>query len=261
MICLPPSRRPLAVGAILATALVFASASVRASSPDELLKDGDNHDVRLEAADALESYLKLEQLEPNNADLMVRIARQYRHLMADASSNSEKVKLGEKALEYGRKAAQLGPNNSDAQLSCAISYGKMLPLRSSKEQVTCSKLIKDGAEKAIKLNANNDLAWHILGRWHRAVSSVGTVKRALASMIYDKLPEASAEESAECLEMAVKLNPNRVMHQIELGKTYAQLGRTNEAKQHLMKGLAMPSTEKDDASLKASGREVLRSLD
>ena len=131
---------------------------------------------------------------------------------------------------------------------------------SKKEQVASSKLIKDGAEKAIRLNSSNDLAWHILGRWHRNVASMGAMTRALASMIYDKIPAASIEESVSCLEKSVKLNPNRVMNYIELGKTYAQVGRTDEAIRYIKKGLTMPCLDKDDVAIKEVGRETLASI-
>lgn len=224
------------------------------------MKQGDVHDVKLEAEEALQCYLVIEKEQPENPDVLVRIARQYRHLMADAESTDEKVKLGTMALKYGKRAASVGPKNSDAQLSCAISYGKMLPLQPKKEQVAASKMIKDGAEKAIKLNSKNDLAWNILGRWHRNVAGMGTITRALAAMIYEKLPEGTNEQAVNCLERAIRINPNRVMHYIELGKVYAQMGREEEAKRYLQKGLAMPSREKDDPAMKASGREVLVTL-
>ncbi|RBP41285.1 tetratricopeptide repeat protein [Roseimicrobium gellanilyticum] len=261
MFCPKPLRLRASAKALLsAAALCIASVSVQAQSPEELLQKADALDVKLEAKEALQIYLELEKLQPDNADVLVRIARQYRHLMADASSNDQKLKLGNIALQYGKRAAAADPKNSDAQLSCAISYGKMVPFMSNKEQVACSKAIKAGAEKAVKLNSSNDLAWHILGRWHRNVANVGGVKKMLASMIYDKLPEASNDEAVNCLEKAVKLNPGRLMHYVELGRVYAQVGRTSEACKYLEKGIAMPSVEKDDADAKAAAKELLASL-
>ncbi len=257
----PFSLRLSAKALVTSAALLIAGASVRANTPDKLLEMGNQCDIQLDAAQALKYYKELEALQPDNADVHVRIARQYRHLMADAGSNSEKMKLGNLALEHGKKAAALAPNNSDAQLSCAISYGKMVPLLGKKEQVACSKLIKEGAEKAIKLNASNDLAWHILGRWHRSVASVSGVKKTLAAMVYDSLPEASNEEAVNCLRKAVKLNPKRLMHFIELGRAYAQMGYPDEARVYIKRGLSMPSREKDDNAVKEGGREALEDLD
>jgi tetratricopeptide (TPR) repeat protein len=225
-----------------------------------LMSKGDAHEKRLESKEALGYYLALEKQQPDNPELLVKIARQYRHLLADAPNVPEKVKLGNTALAYSKRAAAVGPSNSDAQLASAISYGKLIPYMSKKEQVATSKLIKSAAERAIKLNPQNDLAWHVLGRWHRNAAAVSGLKRALASVVYESLPPSSNEEAVRCLERAVKLNPNRLMHQIELGRAYAQAGRPDEARRYLNKGLSMPSREKDDPALKQAGRTVLASL-
>ena len=253
-------NRAFAVAILTAASVLVACGSARAQSVEDILKEGEAHDIKFEAKEALACYLEVEKAQPDNADVLVKIARQYRHLMGDASSDSEKLKLGSSALVYGKKAAAAGPSNSNAQLSCAISYGKMLPLMSKKEQVSLSKAIKDGAEKAVKLDSQNDLAWNILGRWHRNISSMGGVTKALAAMIYERLPEGSNEQAVSCLKKAIKINPNRLMHYIELGRVYAQMGKTEEAKQYLQKGLSMPSTDKDDPAMKATGKELLASL-
>jgi hypothetical protein len=61
-------------------------ATTRAGSADDLIKSGDDLDLKLKASEALASYLEAEKLEPKNASLLVRIARQYRRLMADATT-------------------------------------------------------------------------------------------------------------------------------------------------------------------------------
>ena len=74
------------------------------------------------------------------------------------------------------------------------------------------------------------------------------------------LPKGSFDESVKAFEKAVALNPNRLMHFIELGRVYAQMGRKEDAQRMINKGLAMPNTEKDDPETKARGREVLAKL-
>jgi tetratricopeptide (TPR) repeat protein len=172
----------------------------------------------------------------------------------------EKLRLGRIALDYSERAAKAAPNNSEAQLSVAISYGKMLPLLSTKEQLEASGRIKESADKAIMLDSRNDLAWHVLGRWHRVLSDTNTLKRGLAALIYGALPHTTIEESVRCFEMAIEINPHRLMHYIELGRAYAQMGRTAEARRLIEKGLKMPEVEKDDPETKRRGRETLAKL-
>lgn len=246
--------------ALFAAVLLLSCAVSRAQSAADLMQSGDVYDLKFQAADALRYYLPAEKLEPANVALLVRIARQYRHLMSDAGTGAEKIKIGAVALNYGRRAAKLGPNDSDAQISTAITYGRMLPYQSNKEQVAATPLIKAAADRAIALNPRNDVAWHVLGRWHQVLANVGVLKHLLGGMIYGKLPTTTNEAAIECFERAIAINPRRPRHFIELGRTYAQMGKSADARKYIEKGLNMPDMEKDDAEVKQRGREALTKL-
>jgi tetratricopeptide (TPR) repeat protein len=238
-------------------ACLLTCTAVRAASSDDLIKIGDALDAKFKEAEALDYYLPVLNQQPKNTKLLLSIARQYRHLMTDAPIHDEKIRLGGIALAYSHRAARIAPNNSDAQLDVAISYGKMLPFQGIKEQVEASPLIKIATDKAIKLDPRNDTAWHILGRWQRELASVGRVKRALAPLFYGKLPPGSNEVAVSCFERALEINPNRLMHYIELGLTYAQMGQKDDARRLIAKGLSMPDKEKDDPETKQHGRDAL----
>jgi len=244
---------------IIATLLLICPWG-HAQSANDLMGSGDVFDRKFQADKALQYYLPAEKLEPQNVPLLLRIARQYRHLMNDAKSSADKLRLGGIALGYGKRAAALAPNDSEAQLSPAITYGKMLPLQGSKEQVEASPRIKTAADMAVQLNPRNDVAWHVLGRWHQSLANVGGVKRAVGGLLYGKLPTTTNEAAVTCFEKAIAINPNRPRHYIELGRTYAQMGKNTEARRFIEKGLAMPNMEHDDPELKQGGRETLAKL-
>jgi tetratricopeptide (TPR) repeat protein len=240
--------------------LALAGGQLRADLAADLISKGDYFDVRLRAEEALPFYLSAEKAQPGNGILLARIARQYRYLMADTTLPEEKLRLGRIALDYSERAARAAPGNSEAQLSVAISYGKLLPLLGAKEQVEASGRIKESADKAILLDSRNDLAWHVLGRWHRVLSDTSTLKRGLATLLYGALPRTTIEESVRCFETAIEINPHRLMHYIELGRAFAQMGRDAEARRLIEKGLRMPDVEKDDPEAKRRGRETLAKL-
>jgi len=241
-------------------ALALASTGMGADSAEELIQKGDGFYDKLQAAESLKFYLPAERLDPNNVRLLVRISREYRHLMSDATNASDKLQLGKTAVNYAQRAVALEPDNPQSQLALAISYGKMLPLEETKQQIAISSLIKIAVDRAITLDPTNDLAWQVLGRWHRAMADIGPLKRAYVKLKYGELPAAKYEDAVRCFEKAIKLNPNRLMHYIELGRTYAKMGRDAEARKFITKGLAMPDTEKDDPETKTLGREILKKL-
>jgi tetratricopeptide (TPR) repeat protein len=245
---------------ILVLLLPMTPAVLHADPADELIAKGDSYYVRLQAADALKYYLPAEKLEPTNVRLLVRISREYRHLMSDATQSQEKVSLGSTAVDYAKRAVSLQPDDPDAQLAVAISYGKLQPLEGNREKIEASRIIKVAADKALKLDPTSDLGWHILGRWHMALADVNAFQRTMAQIAYGKLPDSTYEEAAHCFEKAIEINPNRLMHYIELGCAYAHMGRTVEARNLISKGLAMRETEKDDPETKRQGQEMLANL-
>lgn len=244
------------IGTLLTTLVIDA-----APTAAEVIAQAGAFDRQLKPSSALPLYLQAEVLQPDNASLMVCIARQYSFLMTDATSATEGLDLGRKALAYAERAVRLDPALCDAHLSVAVCHGRLLPLLSIRQKLESSRIVKASAERAVSLDPDNDLAWHLLGRWHQELAALGGAKRALAQLIYGSLPAASFEESVRCLEKAAALNPNRLMHLIELGRSYALMRRHDEARKLLKRGLAMPDREKDDPGSKERGRQSLRKLD
>lgn len=254
-------KNPIFLRALaLALALSLPCGAVAAATFDELVKEGDGHDQSFRPKQALESYLPADKMQPDNVDLLLRIARQYRHQMADSNAPADKVRLAGVALSYAQRAVALAPKNAEAHLSIAICHAKALELYSNKEKMAALRQVKASADKSLALDPKNDLAWYILGRWHEKVAELSTLKRKVAEMAYGSLPAASADEAAKCFRKAISINPNRSPYNIDLGITYASLGKEADARKHIEMGLAMPSKGKDDPETKKRGRELLATL-
>ena len=248
---------PTFLSCLLTLAPVIASAE----SVDELIKQGDQHAQSYQEEDALKHYLAAIELDERNAYVHLAVSREYRHLMTDAKSKSEKLKYANIALDYANKAAKLGPTNSDAQLAPAITYGKLLPLiPDSGERLKISRKIKASADRAIKLNPRNDTAWNVLGRWHRGFAELSGTKRFLGGLVHGNIPKSTYANAAACFRNAIDINPNRLMHHVELGCIYSSMGKKKDARKLIKRGLAMAETEKDDPETKRRGKDLLSRL-
>jgi len=244
----------------LALCLLVPGTAVAEDPPVDRLRQGEEFDRKFQAREALDCFLPMEKTEPKNVHILLCIARQYRHLMADASAAEEKIKFANLGKVYAMRAVAVAPDDAEAHLSVAISYAKMSPLLGNKETMEASRRIKAAVDRAIALDPGKDLAWHVLGTWHQRLADLGTVKRTMARLVYGAVPAASHEESVKCFQKAIELNPDRLIHHIERGRTYAQMGREADARRCLTKGLSMPNTGKDDPEAKIRGREALAAL-
>lgn len=244
------------------TALLFSFVlTVAAQDVPTLIARGDAHDAAHRHREALDCYLPALAQRPNDAGLLVKIARQHAHRMNDLAKPADKLAAGRIALGFAERAVQAEPRRAEAHLAVAICLGKLSPQLGTREKIEASKRLKAAAETAVKLDPRSDYAWHLLGRWHQALAGMSGLVRGVAQIVYGGLPPASNEEAVRCFQKAITLRPDRLIHPVELGRTYAQMGRRDEARALLQKGLAMPAREKDDPETLARGRAALAALE
>ena len=227
---------------------------------DELLKKGDQLDAELKTKEALATYLEAEKLQPANADLLHKIAKQYGESMNDVTTKAEKKALGEKALAYSKRSVAADPKNPQAQLALAVSYGRVAPFLDNKTKIAYSKLVKEHVERSLALDARNDLTWHVLGAWHYELANLNPILRTIAKIIYGEIPAASNEAAVKSFKKALELNPRRIANHVELGRTYVELNQKELAKASLEKGLKLPNRQRDDEQVKRRAREALKKL-
>ncbi len=134
--------------------LALLCAAIGADSPNDLIAKGDACDQKFQAAEALQFYLPAEKPQPTNVHVLVRVARQYRYLMADATTRDDKLRLGGIFLDYAQRAAALAPKDAEAQLSIAISYGKMLPLMGATPAETIIRISSPKPKQAARAATN-----------------------------------------------------------------------------------------------------------
>lgn len=245
--------------ACVVLAMLWLGATGARADFTELVKQGDVYDAQFKPEAALQYYLPAEELKPDDAALLVKIARQHVYRMSELSKAGQ-LASGRTALSYAERAVKLAPNECDSHLALAICLGKLTPLMSNREGIEASRRIKTAAETAVKLNPKNDYAWHLLGRWHQELAQIGGVTRAVALVVYGGLPAASHDEAVRCFQKAVLLKPDRLIHSVELGRTFALMGRKDDAREWINKGLAMPDRDRDDPETRQRGLKTLRSL-
>jgi tetratricopeptide (TPR) repeat protein len=238
----------------------LAVTSVMAEDPRvaTLLKQGDAEERAGHTRAALNYFRVAEAIEPRNVSVLWRISKQYSDLIDTTKPEEAAEQVAKKAFDYAQRAVEIDPKVAKAHLNLAIAYGKMTDFVGNKEKLEYSKFIKQEAVKSIELDATDDFAWHVLGRWHSGVANVSGALKLLAKLVYGGMPPASNDEAVRCLKKATELAPQRIVHHAELARAYQLMGGKKElADKEWKLVLALPAADKEDESDQADAREAL----
>ena len=246
---------------LLSIVLVVGLSPLSAAAPvDDAISKAAALEQAGKSREAMAAYLDADKLKPKDPAIQVKVAKQYGDLMTETKDTNERKKLGQESLTWSHEALKAGPNVSDAHLAVAISVGKLTEFMGNKEKIEASREMKAEADTALKLDPKSDYAHHLLGRWNQELAGMGSVSRAMAKLVYGAIPDASYDDALKHFQAAMKLRPDRLIHEIEYGRTLAMMGRKDEARTLLTKSLAKPGKDKDDAAAKVRGQESLKSL-
>jgi tetratricopeptide (TPR) repeat protein len=165
------------------------------------------------------------------------------------------------AKSYATRALAVDATSSDANAAMAIAMGRAALEKSGKEKVAAVKEIKKYCDLAVKYNANNSIAWHIIGKWHYEVSNLSGIERAAAKVFFGGLPSASLKESIAAFEKAQAINPGFILNYLEIARAYKRNGEKPKAITALKKLATLPNTTEDDVNIKTEAAKLLKDIE
>jgi tetratricopeptide (TPR) repeat protein len=244
---------------ILSVSILLCSCIVFGQSAEELLKSGDDAFEAYDNMKALQFYKRVIALDSSNCDGLWKAARAYIDLGEKANKDIQKNNYY-KAEEIARKAVNVCPNNDMAHLELSVAVGRVALMVGGKKKVELSREVKDEALKALELDPQNDIAHHVLARWHREVANLSGMLKMFAKILYGGLPEASNETAVEHFKKAAELDPSFLNHHLELGLTYERMKEWELAKASFEKVIELPKADSDDDDHKAEAQKRLEKV-
>jgi tetratricopeptide (TPR) repeat protein len=209
------------------------------------------------AAEILE---KLSILHPH-AETLARLSKQYTDmsylmLQIDSSARPRTVELNTKAVELAMKAVATDPTNALGHIALCVSRGRLALVSDNRKKIQLANDAAADAATALRLDPHNDYAHHLMGRWHYEMAQLNAVVRTLIRICYGTaLMEGSFSEALTCYRTAAELNPGRVIHRVEIGRTLIKLGEVQAGVEHLKHALDMDiedinaKLQQDDAAM------------
>ncbi|CAK0770004.1 hypothetical protein CVIRNUC_003724 [Coccomyxa viridis] len=231
-----------------------------------LIKKGQEHERELDVRAAVRCYEEANKQVPGVADTLCLAAKAWSDTcymdeiqspFKERLTMQDRHDVNKKAMEYAKQAMVLAPNKALPHVAACISMGRLAVFSDNKTKVRLAKEARELAVVAMQKEPQDDLAQHLMGRWHWEMAQLSGIARALVRIIFGtELPTGTHAEALQHYRRASELNPGRMIHKVELGRALAKLGQREAALKELEQALTM-DVEDINAHLQKIDAEIL----
>jgi tetratricopeptide (TPR) repeat protein len=244
-------------------AVAFAAGpQAAAQTAGERIALGDRAYAERQAKAALDQYRLALSIEPKNYAALCKASRTELDLAEGLPAGPSRDSLQAGALRDGEAAIAANPHDADGHFSRARALGRMTAGLRTMDRIRYAKTIRLEALEALKYDSLHAGALHVLGSWNAEVMRVPGVEREIAKRLLgaDVFGQASWDAAQRLLERAVRLDPDRLVHHLDLGAVYADRGDKAGAREQFRFILAAPVREFNDPIFKRKAADRLRKL-
>ncbi len=255
-------KQSLFIGIILCLVFVI-SASAQEGVPDSVAKYlalGDRLSDAWDHQGAADAYLTVISYDPEHYEALWKAGDQYTEIADRIEMKHQKESYFTQARKLCEKAVEVHPDGWEGHFRLSVALGRLALFRGGKEKIRLSQMVKEEADKAVALNPNADLAYHVLGRWHQNIANLSGMLKFFAKVLYGGVPDASNEESADMFKKAIAIDPDHIEHHLELARTYQFMDEKDLARQSLEQVLSLPAVDEDDSKFKKEAEKMLKKL-
>jgi tetratricopeptide (TPR) repeat protein len=244
--------------AVIAT--IVALAPMSAQSAAEHIALGDRDHSAGKAAEALRHYEAAIAADARSGEALWRAAREVVDLGEfDAARRDSLYKVGE---QYGRRAVEAAPTSALAHFALAKAIGRYALTLGTRDRVKYAGEVRKEALESMRLDSINPGALHVMGMWHANIMRLNGFSRFLAKNLLGgkTFGEANWDEAARSLERASALEPDRIVHALDLAGVYRDRGEKDKAREQYQRALGLTAVEYNDKSYQAQAQRELAEM-
>ncbi len=225
--------------------------------PEEAVR-GDSAFGALNYELAVEEYRSALR-HTDSAAVLWRLARVL-ICMGDVEEGEASERLYREAELHARRAVELDSLSADTHTWYAAALGSVALHVGGRTKIRYAHTILHELHRAIQLNPANDIAYSILGSFHRALGGLSWIERQLAAIFLGRLPEGSYEDGEQALKKAIALNPDAPRHHYELAMLYLDWGKEELAREEFARVVNLPIITARDIQNKADAERRFQEL-
>ena len=253
-------RRNLAI--LLTLALATAAPAAAQQTPKDFIATGDReYDARRPQA-ALENFTRALQAEPASYEALCKASRVEVDLAESLPTGAAQDSLMTSARKHAEAAVAANPRDAEGHFSLARAVGRKALTVGVMDRIHFAKLIRAEALEALKYDSAHAGALHVLGVWNAEIMRVHGFARMFAKSFLgaSTFGLANWDEAQRLLERSVQVDPNRIVHHLDLGAIYADRGNREKAREQFEWIATAPVREYNDPRFKRKAAERLKKL-
>jgi len=246
----------------LASGCALVGTAVAQGTPADFVADGDRDHVAMQARAALGDYERAIALDSTDYDALCKAAREAVDLGEFEPDAATKQQDFDTALRFARRAVAVNPTGPDGHFHVARALGREALAVGGKKRIKYAKEVRAEALAALAADSNHPGALHVMGVWNAEVMRLSGIERFIARNLLGGgiLGTASWKDAVRYMEQSVAIEPKRVVHHLDLGKIYADIGDKAKAREQFEIVIATPAAEYNDPHYKQDAERRLAHL-
>ena len=247
--------------AVVAAALLAARGASAQGTAADHIRIGDREHAAHKAASAYKHYEMAVAIDSNSYEAQWKASRNAVEA-GEVASGAQQRTLYRAAERHARRAVQINPRDAEGHVGLARALGRTALAVGKRERVKYAGEVREHALEALKYDPRHAGALHIMGVWNAEIMRLSGVTRFMAKnflggQVFDS---ASWKDAVRYMEQAVAVEPNRLIHRIDLAEIYADAGDKAKARAAFQHVVNAPAVQPADAKYKQQAAQALRSL-
>lgn len=257
-----PTRTLVAALLLVAAPTVVPRMTQAQGTAAEHVAAGDREYDRHDAPAALAQFEAALALEPKRYDALWKASRSAVDVGESTKDEQRQHALYRSGETYARRATAVNARDAEGHFALARALGRTALSVSARERVPYATEIRTEALEALRLDPTHAGALHVMGMWNAEIMRLNPFVRTIAKNFLggQVFGKASWEEAQRYLEEAVRVDPQRIVHRLDLGLIYRDVGKKAKAREMLESAQRGVVLEPNDVKYKREAAEALKKL-